>query len=121
VSRWGKTTYGRDAERKTREAYNESTESINNAYKVLLEVERELKSDGEFNKWVKNAPRKGGLTKEIAQDGIQDGDAFKADIERNIANKSDKEIREYRTLVEEYAETKETEAKRIAKTRKKLQ
>jgi len=99
-----------------REYYTEErVKSIKKAYKNMLEVEKGLRSNAGFTEWVKNVSRKDGFAKKIAQDGLQDANIFKTDIEMDIEAKSRREFRVYEEFVEEYARTDAAKAKALAK------
>ncbi|MCX5969109.1 MAG: hypothetical protein NTV57_16055 [Cyanobacteria bacterium] len=114
VSTWGKTRYGREAESDARKAYEKSTESIQQAYKDLLVIEKAYKENGELHALSKAISKAEGFANKDVDKAIEEIDVFGTKLSVDIEERAKEARQNFDKAAEEFAKKEELEAAQLA-------
>ncbi len=113
VTSWGKTTYGRSAEREVSEVYIESLDSTKKAYKALIEIEKAYKENMKLHDISKIMSKAEGFANTDVNDAIKEMDRFGTKLSIDVEKRAKEAVQEYEKAVDEFAKQEEREARQF--------
>ena len=115
VSRWGRSQYGARIRNEVRRTYEESTKSIQQAYKDLLRIEKAYKENGGLHALSKEISKAEGFANKDVDEAIEEIDKFGTKLSIDVENRAKEALEEYEEAVKEFARREELEAAQLAK------
>ena len=115
LSRWGRTQYGAAIRNEARKTYEESTKSIQQAYKDLLRIEKAYKENGGLHALSKEISKAEGFANKDVDEAIEEIDKFGTKLSIDVENRAKEALEEYEKAVKEFARREELEAAQLAK------
>ena len=115
MSRWGRSQYGARIRNEVRRTYEESTKSIQQAYKDLLRIEKAYKENGGLHALSKEISKAEGFANKDVDEAIEEIDKFGTKLSIDVENRAKEALEEYEKAVKEFARREELEAAQLAK------